>query len=176
MSQIFVSPLKLIPEVAVRNHISEMITLMGAEHHFHRPGVIKADRHLHLAMNDINFAGSGKLVGPSEDHIVQIINFARSWDQSAPLLVHCWLGISRSPATALVSALAIKPNLSDISLCQALRVASPYASPNRRIIEIADRVLQREGRLIQAVKDIGYGSTIDASPPYSLQLAQIACK
>ena len=69
MTAILVSPLARIAEIAVRHGAHEMISLMAKEQNFHRPAVIRADRHLLLTMNDISFAGTGDLVAPQETHV-----------------------------------------------------------------------------------------------------------
>jgi len=170
MSAIVVSPLARIAEMAVRHRASEMISLMAREQAFHRPGVIRADRHLLLSMNDIAFAGTGDLVAPQEDHVRQIVAFARAWDRQAPLLIHCWMGVSRSPAAALIAALAVRPDEDDAALVRRLRQASPYATPNARLIEFGDAVLNRGGRLIAAVRAIGRGADADGNVPFLLPL------
>ncbi|MBW3097881.1 tyrosine phosphatase family protein [Pseudohoeflea coraliihabitans] len=157
MASIFVCRLDQIAETAARHTISEMISLVAAAQAFHRPGVIRADRHLNLALNDIVDDRPG-FVAPAEAHVEQIIAFARGWDRSAPLLVHCWLGISRSPAAALIAALAAVPDQDDDALVQRLRAASPEATPNGRLIALADALLERNGRLVRAVERIGRGA------------------
>jgi predicted protein tyrosine phosphatase len=170
MTSIVVAPLARIAEMAVRHRAVEMISLMAKEQSFHRPAVIQAHRHLLLNMNDITFKGTGNLVAPDEKHVRGIIDFADSWDQTAPLLVHCWMGVSRSPAAALVAALSLVPDQDEVALAQRLRVASPFATPNMRIIEIGDEILGRKGRLIAAVKGIGRGADADGNAPFVLAL------
>lgn len=170
MSAIIVSPLARIAEMAVRHRACEMISLMANEHTFHRPGVIRADRHLLLTMNDIAFAGTGDLVAPQEEHVLDIIEFARGWDRRSPLLVHCWMGVSRSPAAALIAALAVHPEQDDDALALRLRKASPYATPNRRLVEIGDAILGRHGRLAAAIRSIGRGADADGNAPFLLPL------
>ena len=104
MPRIIVSPLKSIAEMAARHQAREMITLIAEKHDFHRPGIIDPARHLSITVNDIAFAGKDGLIAPQETHVADIIAFARSWDQTAPLLIHCWMGVSRSPAAALIAA------------------------------------------------------------------------
>lgn len=173
MTTIVVSPLARIAEMAVRHGASEMISLMSKEHTFHRPAVIKADRHLLLTMNDISFAGTGDLIAPQEAHVGAIVDFATGWDRSTPLLIHCWMGVSRSPAAALIAALAVHPELNDQTLVRHLRSASPFATPNTRLIAIADEMLQRKGRLVAAVKNIGRGADADGNAPFILSPATI---
>lgn len=171
MTTIIVSPLARIAEMAVRHGAREMISLMAKEQAFHRPAVIKAERHLLLNMNDISFAGTGDLIAPQEAHVRAIIDFAAEWDRAAPLLIHCWMGVSRSPAAALIAALAVHPEEDDLALVRRLRKASPFATPNTRLIAIGDDMLGRKGRLAAAVKEIGRGADADGNAPFVLPLA-----
>lgn len=171
MSYIVVCPLASIAETAVRHGAKEMVSLIAEKQDFHRPGVIRAERHLKLAMNDIGFAGTGGLIAPSEAHVAQLIEFVRDWDRSAPLIVHCWMGVSRSPAAAVIAILALNPEEDDLELARRLRKVAPHATPNTRLIEIGDRMLQREGRLIAAIKSIGRGAETDGSASFSIDLA-----
>lgn len=166
MTRIVVSPLFRIAEMAVRHGAREMISLMAKEQAFHRPGVIAADRHLLLYMNDIAFKGTGNLVAPEEAHVRQLIDFAAAWDQRSPLLIHCWMGVSRSPAAALIAALSLAPDQDEMALAKRLRSASPVATPNARIVEIGDVLLQRKGRLVDAVRAIGRGADADGNAPF----------
>lgn len=156
MSTIVICRLDQIAQAAVHHGAREMISLMAEGHTFHRPGVIAASRHLNLALNDIVQTSPG-LTAPGEAHVERIIRFAREWDQSAPLLVHCWMGISRSPAAALIAALAVAPDQDDRELALRLRKTSPFVTPNIRLIKIGDTLLGREGRLYRAVEAIGRG-------------------
>ena len=171
MTAIVVCPLSRIAEMAVRHGAREMVSLLAADQQaFHRPAVIRSDRHLKLGLNDISFAGTGSLVAPSEEHVSQLIAFAGEWDQTAPLVIHCWMGVSRSPAAALIAALAVAPDEDDMALAQRLRAASPQATPNSRLIEFGDALLSRGGRLVKAVKAIGRGADADGNTPFVLPL------
>ncbi|AIC26607.1 tyrosine phosphatase family protein [Rhizobium etli bv. mimosae str. IE4771] len=175
MSIIVVSPLSRIAEMAVRHKARDMISLIAKEQAFHRPGVIAADRHLTLAMNDIAFKGTGGLVAPDETHVQALIEFAASWRQETPLLIHCWMGVSRSPAAALIAALSLAPDQSEEGLALRLRAASPFATPNTRLIEIGDTLLDRRGRLVAAVRAIGRGADADGNAPFLLAIRDAAC-
>lgn len=169
MSYIVVCPLENIADVAEQHQCKEMISLMSPGHDFERPAQIAQDQHLHVGMNDINFETEG-LIPPDEAHVARLIDFARSWDQKNPLLIHCWFGVSRSPAAAILSSLAISPEQDDFELANRLREASPSATPNRRIIEIGDRLLGRGGKLSQAVNSIGRGREASQGNPFILAL------
>lgn len=173
MTAIVVSPLSRIGEMAVRHKVREMVTLIAKEQAFHRPAVISAERHLTLQMNDIAFKGNDKLIAPDDVHVLHLIEFAREWDQSSPLMIHCWMGVSRSPAAAIVAALALYPDQDETALARRLRTVSPYSTPNARIIEIGDRLLDRKGRLVSAIKAIGRGADTDGNVPFVLPLRDV---
>ncbi|MBW6420612.1 tyrosine phosphatase family protein [Rhizobium sp. XQZ8] len=170
MTSIVVCPLPSIAEMAVRHGAREMVSLIAEKQDFHRPGVIAAHRHLKLAMNDIGFAGTGDLVAPSEEHVERLIGFVREWDQSAPIIIHCWMGVSRSPAAAVIAALSLHPEEDDFELAARLRKVAPHATPNTRLIEIGDTMLGRSGRLVAAIKSIGRGAETDGRASFTLPL------
>ncbi len=170
MSYIAVAPLSRIAEIAATHGAREMVSLMGSNHAFHRPGVIDANRHLCLDVNDIVAEVEG-LIAPQEAHVERLVAFARNWDRRAPLVVHCWMGISRSPAAALLIALALRPDQDEDELARRLRDASPFPTPNRRLIEIGDAHLGRGGRLSRAVRAIGRGADAYEGLPFTLTLS-----
>ena len=67
-------------------------------------------------------------------------------------MVHCYAGISRSTAGAFVTACALNPQRDEMTIARALRDASPTATPNIRIVSLADRMLGRDGRMVAAIR------------------------
>ena len=110
------------------------------------------------------------LIAPNEAHVERLIGFMREWDKGFPLVVHCWMGVSRSPAAALIAALAVSPEEDEFELTARLRTVAPHATPNARLVEIGDRILQRQGRLVAAVKGIGRGADTDGTVSFLLPL------
>jgi predicted protein tyrosine phosphatase len=157
MPYLLVCRLNQIAETAVLHGAREMVSLLAENQNFHRPAVIDANRHLKLGLNDISQSRPG-LTPPGEAHVDRLIKFAHGWDQRAPLVIHCWLGISRSPAAAAITALALEPDQDEMALAERLRAVSPFVTPNARLIEIGDSQLGRGGRLIRAIKAIGRGA------------------
>jgi len=51
-----------------------------------------------------------------------------------------------------------------------LRRASPSATPNARIVSLADRLLGRNGRMIAAIENIGQGVFTGEAAPFRLEL------
>jgi predicted protein tyrosine phosphatase len=54
----------------------------------------------------------------------RLITFVRDWDRAAPLVVHCFAGISRSTAGAYVAVCTLNPARAALAIAQALRRAS----------------------------------------------------
>ena len=61
----------------------------------------------------------------------ELLEFVGGWDRAAPLLIHCFAGVSRSTAAAFISACALAPRRDEGEIALALRAASPTATPNR---------------------------------------------
>jgi predicted protein tyrosine phosphatase len=135
----------------------------------HRPASVMAENHLLLDMDDINEHMDGYVV-PAEAHVGDLLRFVRAWPREAPLVVHCFAGISRSTAGAFVTACALNPRRDEMLIARALRDASPTAMPNRRIVSLADRMLGRNGRMVMAIEQIGPGMAAYASEPFRLDL------
>ena len=117
---------------------------------------VAAVPHLVLTFNDIAEPRDG-LTPPDAQMLRRLIAFGAAWDEPEPLLVHCWMGISRSTAAAFVLACALDPARDPRSLAAALRAAAPEATPNRLMVALADDLLGRGGRMTQAVAAIGRG-------------------
>ena len=147
-----------------------IVTLLGLEDRIDRPETVPARNHLFLRMHDICEPLEGH-VAPDAEHVADLVRFVRGWDQAAPLVVHCWAGISRSTAAAFVSVCALKPERDEREIAWAIRRASPTATPNLRIVAFADLMLERNGRMLTAIEAIGRGSLASEGVPFGLDLA-----
>ena len=146
-----------------------LVTLLKDTDLVQRPECVVADNHLILGMDDIAMPIEG-YVAPGDEHVSRLIAFVRGWDRAAPLVVHCYAGISRSTAGAYVAACALNPRRDELRIAQALRLASPTATPNPRIVSLADRMLRRDGRMVAAIESIGQGATAYEGAPFWLEL------
>lgn len=164
---IYVAPLSLVETTVVDAEVSHLVTLINGETAIPTPPSIGPDRHLRLSMNDICEPQPG-LVLPCHTHVDDLIRFARDWDRRAPLLIHCWAGISRSTAAAFISLCALNPEGTESELAWVLRRASPTAYPNRLLVALADEALGRRGRMITAVEEIGRGKVADEAEVFAL--------
>jgi len=146
-----------------------VVSLIGDEARVERPAGIAPENHLWLRLHDISAPLDGYIV-PDEEHVADLLSFVRGWDRRAPLVVHCFAGISRSTASAFASVCALSPHRDEASIAQALRRASPTATPNARIVALADRLLGRQGRMVAAIETIGRGELTSEAAPFRLDL------
>lgn len=164
-----VCSLSKLPETVTATGATSLVTLINAEMSVPTPAGIAPDRHLFLAFNDIVAPVEG-LVPASEQHVSDLLDFIRAWDRQAPLVVHCWAGISRSTAGAYVAACALNPDADEYSLAALLRERSPSATPNARIVAIGDKLLGRDGRMIDAIRGIGRGANAFEGSPFVMPI------
>ncbi|RCL00971.1 MAG: putative protein tyrosine phosphatase [Candidatus Tokpelaia sp. JSC188] len=164
MSYLVISPLSQLAVTAKKHQVHNMVTLINIETNVIRPKTIPKSRHLCLYFNDINKKYKG-LIAPAQEHIVALIQFAKSWNRISPLLVHCLMGISRSTAAAFIIACALNPAANEKQLAIRLREQAPSATPNLRLVSLADRLLTRKGQMNDAIRRIGRGcDTYEGSP------------
>ncbi|HXL66453.1 MAG TPA: protein-tyrosine phosphatase family protein [Xanthobacteraceae bacterium] len=166
---IHVCSLARLHETVEETGALHVVSLIGGEASVERPRAIIAENHLWLRLHDISSPLDGYVM-PDERHIADLLSFVRRWDRSAPLIVHCYAGISRSTASAFASVCALNPHRSEDSIAQALRLASPTATPNIRIVSLADRLLGRDGRMVAAIETIGRGVLATEGMPFRLDL------
>ena len=146
-----------------------VISILGPETpHRDFSGIDRA-QHLRLTFNDINSHAEG-LIAPQADDAVRLVEFIQEWDQAAPLLIHCWAGISRSTASAFTALCVLRPDADEMALARELRAAAPSATPNRIITTQVDQLLRRDGRMITAVESIGRGVNAYEGTPFVLTI------
>lgn len=171
MATLHVCPLSRLNETITAIGPSHLVSLMSVGAAVERPASIAPHRHLSISVNDIVEPREGHvLAGP--EHIEQLLAFIRAWDRQAPLLFHCWAGISRSTAAAYIAACALAPEQDEVELARTLRAAAPSATPNARFVALADNLLSRHGRMIEAIRAIGRGVEAMEGAPFMLQLSR----
>lgn len=166
---IYVCPLSLAPRMAKLNKVSHVVSLLDPETPF---PIIKhvGQRHLCIEVHDIEDDEEG--MDPlCNVRTKRILDFVGGWDRAQPILIHCYAGISRSTATAFITACAQNPGADEEEIALALRQASGAASPNRRFVAMADAELGRGGRMSRAIERIGRGASwydIGENTPFSI--------
>src|SRR6201982_3961576 len=166
---IHVCSLAALPETVRITGASHVLTVMANVEQVARPVSVLPANHLKVAMDDITGEMDG-FVAPSEAHVEKVLNFVRGWDRGAPLVVHCYAGISRSTASAFAAACMLNPHRDEISIARQIRAASAIAAPNRLIVSLADKALGREGRMLRALEEMGPGNMMIEGRPFRVDL------
>ena len=86
--------------------------------------------------------------------LLRLLDFGSNWNGRDRVLVHCGLGISRSPAIALILACQKSPGR-ESDVARSLRLLAPFVSPNPDVIDVADDLLNLRGELVRARKAMG---------------------
>lgn len=166
---IVVSSLREAQEQIERHGASHVVSILGPETPHRNFDGIEQGRHLQLTFHDIALAAEGMLA-PQAGHLDTLVTFYRGWDRSAPMLIHCWAGVSRSTAAAYIAKCMFEPKRDEEDIAWELREASPSATPNPRMIAMADELLGREGRMQKAIAEIGRGEDAFEGTPFILKL------
>ena len=164
-----VCSLAALPDTVLATGASHVLTVMANVDQVQRPPSVLAANHLRVSMDDITEAMDG-FVTPSDVHIEKVLTFVRGWDRRAPMVVHCYAGISRSTASAFAAACALNPHRDEMAIARQIREASPIASPNRLIVSLADKALGRDGRMLRALDAMGPGSMTVEGRPFRIDL------
>ena len=152
--RIHVCALRHIPEMVKQTGARHLVSAINADCLPVTPAAISRDRHLKLDMHDITELQPGTTL-PSTEHVLELLDFVQSWDRQAPILIHCFAGLSRSTAAAFITLCALNPRAPEVAIAQALRRSSDTAIPNRLFVMLADKVLYREGRMVAALDSMG---------------------
>ena len=164
-----VCSLAALPDTVRATGASHVLTVMANVDQVQRPTSVLPANHLKVSMDDITEQMDG-FVAPNETHIERVLTFVRSWDRRAPMVVHCYAGISRSTASAFATVCALNPHRDEMAIARLIRDASPIAAPNRLIVSLADKALGRDGRMLRALDAMGPGSMSVEGRPFRIDL------
>jgi predicted protein tyrosine phosphatase len=117
-------------------------------------------RRLTLRFHDEIEPGDG-IVLPERADVEAILAWGRDAYAEAGdghMLVHCHMGISRSTAAMTMLLAQAHPGESEAEIAQRVRGIRPIAWPNSRMVEFADEILGREGRLVAAAATLYAGN------------------
>ena len=167
---IHVSPRSRLEDTLAACRAERLITLLREGSDFVRPEIIEAPNFLLLSMHDIVEERDG-MTAPASHHVEALLAFAEAWDRKRPLAINCYAGISRSTAAAYIIACALGPSRDEEELAATLRGLSPSATPNIRLVALADDILGRRGRMTAAIRGIGRGAEAFEGEPFVLDLA-----
>jgi predicted protein tyrosine phosphatase len=165
---IIVGPLSKVQPLIDEHKVSHVVTLLAPDTPHDAPRGIALDRHLKLYFHDIVQDMEGH-TPPRAADAEKLIAFLEAWPREAPMLIHCWAGISRSTAAAYTALCMFRPRADEEELAWELRHASPSATPNRLIVTLTDALLGREGRMVKAIERIGRGADAFEGTPFVLK-------
>lgn len=166
---IHVCSLARLHDTVAETGASHIVTLLRAIDRVERPRSIAPANHLILGMDDITEPLDG-YTPPAEEHVTELIDFVRRWDRKAPLVMHCYAGISRSTAGAFITACALNPRRDEAAIAQTIRRSSATAMPNIMLVGHADRILGRGGRMVRAISALGPALAAQEGEPFRLDL------
>jgi len=102
---------------------------------------------MRLNMFDVEYEDDILIGTPKMEHVQRIINFANSIDKKNDrVVVHCWAGVSRSTAAALIILYVLYNNDIKQAIDKLLEIR-PQASPNKLLCKYADIILN-DGRAV----------------------------
>ena len=108
-------------------------------------GYENVDQKLRLLIADVNSDE-----GATDDVIKQIIRLAEHLKcRSGKLLIHCEAGVSRSTAAALIIYAVWFGRGHEHEAMERVLAQRPQAVPNRRMVKLADSLLQLGGKLLE---------------------------
>lgn len=152
---VMISPLSPVSGLVHRYGVGRVLSLLGPA--MDPPSLpLPKTHHLTLTFHDVAQEISG-YISPNAQHMEALLAFIQGWDQKSPLLIHCFAGISRSTAAAFITMCALAPQREEHLLTQELRGYSAVATPNRRMVALADHLLGRGGKMSAAVDAMGPG-------------------
>lgn len=162
---IWICSLDAAPDLARQLKPSRVVSLLSPYDAFPEFQGVGRESHLQVAIHDIT-QDIGEWQAPASADAERVIRFVESWDRRDPLLIHCWAGISRSTASAFITACVHNPRADEEEIAWAIRNASSTASPNARLVGHADALLGRNGRMIRAIETIGRGDVTEEAKAF----------
>jgi predicted protein tyrosine phosphatase len=153
---IHVSPRSRLEDTLAACRAERLVTLLREGSDFVRPEIIEAPNFLLLSMHDIVEERDG-MTAPAAHHVEALLAFAEAGTVSGRLpstAMPASRGRRRPPTSSPARwALARRGGTA-----ATLRGLSPSATPNIRLVSLADDILGRRGRMTAAIRGIGSGS------------------
>ncbi len=150
---------------------SHVISVIDPGHEPETPNGVK--NHLKLGFDDIIEISEKNTIYrlndnkvdqvlPSKNHIKSIVDFLSSWDNTKPIVIHCWCGVSRSMATA--TYLLCKQNPKNINTnIKYIRSIAPHANPNKLMIKYFEKSLNIENEISKSYKTYPHTKSYDCA-------------
>jgi predicted protein tyrosine phosphatase len=171
--KLLVCPFDDVQEIAARHRPHAMVSLLAPDQP--PPPPTHEMARLLLRFHDI-LEPQENLIAPDAAAMARLLDFAAGRAAAETVLVHCWMGVSRSPAAAFILACAAAPTVGEGDIAWALRRAAPTASPNPLMVSLADAHLGRGGRMVAAASQIGRGREAARGAPFELDTDRLVLR
>ena len=148
---IVISPYQHLQQALGLTAITHVVSILGRSDRLEWPSVGNR-KILRLEFDDVGYCSQG-WVAPRRDHIVELIEFARSWGGLGSIAIHCRAGSSRSPAAAMIVAASLGVPGAQ-SLIMRVRTAKAYFRPNEAMLKLADELLQSAPTLVELARAV----------------------
>ncbi len=149
---LIVSSLAGAAEAYARYRPGQVISLLSEEEAAPAFPGLAPGRHLALYVERESCAAS--IAEAAQARAKDIVEFAKRWDGSGDILIHCNRGVARSTAAAFIILCIREPQTPEAALMRRLRSAAPHADPCPLFVTYADEILGREGRMADALDDL----------------------
>ena len=135
---------------------SHLMTLLGPDDMIETPAGLRRRPASAAGRRTTSTHPTDGMVAPdARDGASRCWRSAAGWDARAPMVVHCFAGISRSTASAFAIACDRNPDADEMDDRPGHAPRRRPAFPNRRIVALADDILGRRGRMVDAVEAMG---------------------
>jgi len=168
---ILVCPLSQAHRIVQHDRPVRIVSLLDPGHASPNFGADYEGRHLRLSFHDAHEPAEGTVL-PTRGHMEQLLAFLTGISADESVLVHCRAGIGRSTAAAYVIACWGHPDADELTIARLLRSVAPLARPNETLVRHGDRVLERSGRMSNAIRDTGAGLPwieVDEGKPFRIR-------
>ncbi len=166
---IIVCPYDEIEQAVARYQPASAISILDEGEQAPAMTGVSAERHLRLSLS---MAVAEMMMPPCPEQegarIRTLLNFAQSIDWLRAVLIHCRLGLSRSPAAAYILQCALAPEKDEQLIADELRACSENIEPSLMMVAKADDLLGRDGRMVDAIEKIGMGSDCIAGRTFTI--------
>ena len=170
MGRFHVCSLAKVPEIVRATGARSLVTLIDAGHACRRGLRKSPPSGIFSSRCPTSSSRSTAMSCPPTPMSPRLLDFVERWDRTAPMLIHCYAGVSRSTAAAFIAACALSPHRDEHEIAAEIRRNSPTATPNARLVALGDEILQRGGRMNAAIAKIGRGADCFEGTPFALEL------
>jgi len=115
-------------------------------------------RHLRLEFDDVVSESDGRTARqvhpPQRSHIERLVDRSDELLNADVVYCHCAAGISRSTAAGFILECRRRAAGAELDALQRIVRDNPFASPNRRMVELADDLMERDGAMVEALTSV----------------------